>query len=145
MATKKAKKTAVVAEKKVVKKKAVSSTKSVKKVACSKKSPCVKQQVVGKKQEEFVNNSNSYVLVDYPVENETVYGDSYVLRIGASFDGYVEVSFNDSEWHPCRFASGYWWYDWTYFKPGNIKIVARLVGNDGKILKISDIRKCKVS
>ncbi len=142
MATKKAVKKAVSTEKKVVKKKAVAA-KTVKKAACSKKS-CVKQQIVDKKAEEFVNN-NSYVLVDYPVENETVYGDSYVLRIGASFDGYVEVSFNDSEWQPCRFASGYWWYDWTYFKPGDIKIVARLVGNDGKILKISDIRKCKVS
>ncbi|MBQ3833904.1 MAG: hypothetical protein II816_00060 [Elusimicrobia bacterium] len=145
MASKKVKKVATaVAEKKVVKKKTVASSKSAKKT-CAKKSPCVKQQVAGKKQEEFVNNSNSYVLVDYPVENETVYGDSYVLRIGASFDGYVEVSFNDSEWQPCRFASGYWWYDWMYFKPGNIKIVARLVGNDGKVLKISDIRKCKVS
>ncbi len=143
MATKKAVKKVVSAEKKVVKKKAVAA-KGTKK-ACSKKN-CVKQQnVIGKKQEEFVNNSNSYVLVDYPVENETVYGDNYVLRIGASFDGYVEVSFNDSEWQPCRFASGYWWYDWSYFKPGNMKIVARLVGNDGKILKISDIRKCKVS
>lgn len=145
MATKKAvKKAAVSVEKKVVKKKAVAA-KTTKKAACSKKSCVKQQQVIGKKQEEFVNNSNSYVLVDYPVENETVYGDSYVLRIGASFDGYVEVSFNDSEWQPCRFASGYWWYDWTYFKPGDIKIVARLVGNDGKILKISDIRKCKVS
>lgn len=144
MATKKAVKKAAVAEKKVVKKKTVASSKSAKKV-CSKKSSCVKQQVMDKKQEEFVNNSNSYVLVDYPVENETVYGDNYVLRIGASFDGYVEVSFNGSEWQPCRFASGYWWYDWMYFKPGDIKIVARLVGNDGKVLKISDIRKCKVS
>jgi hypothetical protein len=144
MATKKAVKKAAVAEKKVVKKKTVASSKNAKKV-CSKKSSCVKQQVMDKKQEEFVNNSNSYVLVDYPVENETVYGDNYVLRIGASFDGYVEVSFNGSEWQPCRFASGYWWYDWMYFKPGDIKIVARLVGNDGKVLKISDIRKCKVS
>ncbi len=143
MATKKAVKKAVSTEKKVVKKKAVAA-KTTKKAACSKKG-CVKQQVIGKKQEEFINNGNSYVLVDYPVENETVYGDNYVLRIGASFDGYVEVSFNDSEWQPCRFASGYWWYDWSYFQPGDIKIVARLVGNDGKILKISDIRKCKVS
>ncbi len=132
------------AEKKTAKKRvsAAGTVKTVKRTAV-KKETAVKQDVIGKKQEEFVNN-NSYVLVDYPVENDVVSGNSYVLRIGASFDGYVEVSFNDSEWQPCRFASGYWWYDWSDFKPGDTKIVARLVDNDGKILKVSDIRKCKV-
>ncbi len=145
MVTKKVKK-AVSAVKKTLKKK--TTVKTVKKAATTKKVNEVKQQEKAQEkvmQQEINNNNNSYVIIDHPVENETIYGDNYVLRIGASFDGYVEVSFNDGEWQPCRFASGYWWYDWMYYKSGNVKIVARLVCNDGKILKVSDIRKCKVA
>ncbi|MBR3653838.1 MAG: hypothetical protein IKN62_00180 [Elusimicrobia bacterium] len=123
-----------VAKKKVVaKKKSVSKAVSTKKVNSSAKS------------KELEAKKNSYVIVDYPVENETIAGNNYVLRIGASTDGYVEVSFNSGEWLPCRFASGYWWFDWNYFKSGNVTIAARIVGSDGKVVKLSDIRKCKVS
>jgi hypothetical protein len=48
------------------------------------------------------------------VKKKTSQAAEYVLRIGASLDGYVEISFNDAEWEPCRFASGYWWFDWKY-------------------------------
>lgn len=144
MATKKVKKvvktensaTKVVAKKKVSTKKKV----AVAKPASAKKTVCA-----SKKEIEVKNNPNSYVIVDYPVENETIVSDNYVLRIGASTDGYVEVSFNSGEWLPCRFASGYWWFDWNYFKSGNVTIAARIVGSDGKVVKLSDIRKCKVS
>ena len=124
-----------VAKKKVVakKKSSVSKAASTKKVNSSAKS------------KELEAKKNSYVIVDYPVENETIAGNNYVLRIGASTDGYVEVSFNSGEWLPCRFASGYWWFDWNYFKSGNVTIAARIVGSDGKVVKLSDIRKCKVS
>lgn len=124
-----------VAKKKVVAKKKNSSSKaaSTKKVNSSAKS------------KDLEAKKNSYVIVDYPVENETIAGNNYVLRIGASTDGYVEVSFNSGEWLPCRFASGYWWFDWNYFKSGNVTIAARIVGSDGKVVKLSDIRKCKVS
>ena len=88
--------------------------------------------------------NNTYIVIDHPCESEIVSGNNYVIRIGASFDGYVEISFNDGEWQPCRFASGYWWFDWMYYKTGNCKISARLVANDGVVIKISNIRKCKV-
>ena len=144
MATKKVKKvvkTENSALKTVAKKKvATKQTVSVAKTASAKKTSCG-----GKKELEAKNNPNSYVVVDYPVENETIASDNYVLRIGASTDGYVEVSFNSGEWLPCRFASGYWWFDWNYFKSGNVTIAARIVGSDGKVVKLSDIRKCKVS
>lgn len=143
MVTKKAKKTVSAVKKASVTTKKKSTAKTAKKTVAVKKVAEVKKQVCEQIQQE--TNNNSYVIIDHPVENETIYGDNYVLRIGASFDGYVEVSFNDGEWQPCRFASGYWWYDWMYYKSGNVKIVARLVCNDGKILKISDIRKCKVA
>ena len=144
MATKKVKKVvkaeSSVAVKPVVKKKVVAKKKSsVSKAASTKK---VNSSA---KSKELEAKKNSYVIVDYPVENETIAGNNYVLRIGASTDGYVEVSFNSGEWLPCRFASGYWWFDWNYFKSGNVTIAARIVGSDGKVVKLSDIRKCKVS
>ena len=138
--------------KKVVKAESSSAVKSAakKKVVAKKKSSVSKASSVKKvnssvKSKELEAKKNSYVIVDYPVENETIAGNNYVLRIGASTDGYVEVSFNSGEWLPCRFASGYWWFDWNYFKSGNVTIAARIVGSDGKVVKLSDIRKCKVS
>ena len=92
-------------------------------------------------------NNNSYVLIDYPVENDIINGSAYVLRIGTSndFNAYVEVSFNDGEWNLCRFASGYWWYDWVYFQPGHFTVRARIVSaSDGRVIKISDIRHFRV-
>ncbi len=138
--------------KKVVKAESASAVKPVakKKVVAKKKSSSSKTASTKKvnssaKSKDLEAKKNSYVIVDYPVENETIAGNNYVLRIGASTDGYVEVSFNSGEWLPCRFASGYWWFDWNYFKSGNVTIAARIVGSDGKVVKLSDIRKCKVS
>ncbi|MDD4166603.1 MAG: hypothetical protein PHN29_06235 [Endomicrobiaceae bacterium] len=141
MAVKKSVKTAVTG-KEVEKKKSVA--KSIKKFAAKK--PAVSNPEPKKQEQvkETVTNSNSYVLIDHPCEKENITSSEYVIRIGASMDGYVEISFNDAEWEPCRFASGYWWFDWRYYKPGNVKISARLVSNEGQILKLSDARKCKV-
>ncbi len=150
MVTKKVKKSVkqVSSEKDCLKTKTASNSKSVKtKAAATVKKTCVKKPAVAVEKEVLNNNNNSnaYVIIDHPCENEVIGGDNYVIRIGASFDGYVEISFNGGEWQPCRFASGYWWFDWMYYKSGDCKISARLVGNDGNVLKISDIRKCKVS
>lgn len=144
MATKKVKKV-VKTESLAVKTVAKKKTAAKKKVTATKSAAVKKTCCASKKELEAKNNPNSYVIVDYPVENETIASDNYVLRIGASTDGYVEVSFNSGEWLPCRFASGYWWFDWNYFKSGNVTIAARIVGSDGKVVKLSDIRKCKVS
>ena len=128
-------------KKKIASKSAKSKPTTVKKVSAKK---TVMVTNVAEK-EVLNNNGNAYVIVDHPCENEVISGSDYVIRIGASFDGYVEISFNGGEWQPCRFASGYWWFDWMYYKSGDCKISARLVGNDGNVIKISDIRKCKVS
>ena len=148
MATKKVKKVAKTensAVKAVATKTAAKKKVSTKKKVAVSKSSAKKACCASKKELDAKNNPNSYVIVDYPVENETIASDNYVLRIGASTDGYVEVSFNSGEWLPCRFASGYWWFDWNYFKSGNVTIAARIVGSDGKVVKLSDIRRCKVS
>ena len=139
MATKK-----VAAKKTVAKKVTVKKTVAKKTTKCTSKCAPKKVAVETKVKEQNVN-SNSYIVIDYPVEKETIFGDVYVIRIGASFDGFVEISFNDGEWQPCRFASGYWWFDWMYYKSGNYKIVARLIGKDGNVIKVSDVKSCKVS
>ncbi len=142
------------ATKKTVVKKTVAKKATVKKVTAKKviksspktttKKAAVETKVKAEIKEQNIN-SNSYIVIDYPVEKETIFGDVYVIRIGASFDGFVEISFNNGEWQPCRFASGYWWFDWMYYKAGDYKITARLIGKDGNVVKVSDVKTCKVS
>ncbi len=143
MATKKtvAKKTA--AKKTIVKKVAAKKTTKVSAKSTPKKTAIETKAKTEIKEQNI--NSNSYIVIDYPVEKETIFGDVYVIRIGASFDGFVEISFNNGEWQPCRFASGYWWFDWMYYKSGDYKITARLIGKDGNVVKVSDVKTCKVS
>jgi len=152
MATKKVKKVAKNAVKSCAKKKVCAKKKEtvekIIKVEPIKVEKKIEKKVecCAKKQEEAINN-NSYVLVDYPVENDVIKGNAYVLRIASSndFNAYVEVSFNNGEWNLCRYASGYWWYDWAFFKPGQFTLRARIVSaSDGKVIKMSDIRKFKV-
>lgn len=88
--------------------------------------------------------SNSYVIIDHPINSETVYQGHYAIKIGASGDGFVEISFNDGDWKPCRNNSGFWWYDWSDFSTGATKIVARLRNETGKTIKKSNTVKCEV-
>jgi hypothetical protein len=87
---------------------------------------------------------NSYVVIDHPVDKEIVSGLHYAIRIGASADGRVEISFDDGEWIPCRPAAGYWWFDWGYFTPGTHKLVARLINPEGKVMKVTAPTTCEV-
>ncbi|MCL2390731.1 MAG: hypothetical protein FWD54_01330 [Endomicrobia bacterium] len=89
-------------------------------------------------------NSNAHLYIDYPVNSETICGQHYAIRVGASQDGYVEISFNNGEWIPCRFGGGYWWFDWIYFTPGKYSIAARLVAPDGNTILKTSPRKCSV-
>jgi hypothetical protein len=86
----------------------------------------------------------AYLTIDFPIENEVVSGLDYAIRIGASKDGFVELALNDGEWRPCRFSSGYWWFDWGYFTPGEYKISARLVAAGSNDIILTKERNCKV-
>ncbi len=86
----------------------------------------------------------SYIIIDYPVSGEIVSGLHYAIRIGASCEGSVQIQFNGGEWLSCRPTAGYWWYDWGYFTPGDYKIAARLVNDDGKQLKKSAVTRVEV-
>ena len=135
MATKVSKKAAE-PKKKTTAKKAAAKTAAPKKTAVKK--------VAAKKQVNKSDNPGSYVVLDYPVHNETIFGNHYAIRIGASHDGFVEISFNEGEWQPCRYAAGYWWFDWQYFMPGNYTVGVRLVNQDGALLDQTDHRPCVV-
>jgi hypothetical protein len=88
--------------------------------------------------------SDTYIIIDHPSANETVYPNHYAVRIGASNKGAVEISINNSEWLPCRYSDGYWWFDWQEFKSGKNKIVARLKNEKGRVLKKSAVCECEV-
>jgi hypothetical protein len=88
--------------------------------------------------------NSAYITVDHPTQGEIISGLHYAIRIGASGEGAVEISFNDADWNACRPAAGYWWFDWGYFTPGMYKISARLIDSSGKVIKKSSVNKVKV-
>jgi len=85
-----------------------------------------------------------YVVLDHPQVDEIISGLHYAIRIGASDNGAVEISFDNGEWQPCRPSAGYWWFDWGYFTPGAHKITARLRDAAGATVKKSPVVKCEV-
>ena len=85
--------------------------------------------------------SNDFVTIDYPQPKETINHPSYTIKISTNTNSKVFVSI-DGDWQTCRFADGYWWYDWSNYTPGKHEIMARLINNEGKIIKKSKTRKC---
>ena len=116
-----------------------------KKTAVKKTVKTIVKKAVKKSDSVSANtNQNAHLYIDYPVNSETICGQHYAIRVGASQDGYVEISFNNGEWIPCRFGGGYWWFDWIYFTPGKYSIAARLVAPDGNTILETSPRKCSV-
>ena len=37
----------------------------------------------------------------------------------------MQVSINGGEWQNCRYANGYWWFDWWNFNTGNFYLEAK--------------------
>ncbi|MCL2389602.1 MAG: hypothetical protein FWC85_04395 [Elusimicrobia bacterium] len=152
--SKKPQKTAEVAKpvKKAAAKKPAAKTAGAVKTVKSAKAPVVKKTAVKAAKKSGAANgkisvdsyAGTYIVLDHPVHNETIFGNHYAIRIGASQDGFVEISFNKGEWQPCRYAAGYWWFDWEYFMPGNYTIAVRLVDQGGETISQSDHRPCTV-
>lgn len=130
--------------KEIKKKKAAKKT-TVKKKTAKPKSASVKaEKAVNDIKKEVCKYPNAYLVIDHPIEMETIYGSHYAVRIGASTDGYVEISFNDGEWQPCRYDAGYWWFDWTYFAQGHYSIKVKLTDPNGNTILESAPRKCRI-
>jgi|YelNatPaOPRAMG01_1025707.scaffolds.fasta_scaffold551171_1 hypothetical protein len=96
-----------------------------------------------KKEKRTINKPNRYIVIDYPKENEVITYPWYTIRIGCSENKNVEVSIDNGPWEKCRFAEGYWWFDWGNYQSGQHKIVARVRHDKGMILKKSEIRTCE--
>ncbi|MGA2090441.1 MAG: hypothetical protein ABSH12_03140 [Endomicrobiales bacterium] len=141
---------ATLVKKAVKKKKVVKKSVSLKQKSITETSPIVEASVstpstsVNSVSNALPSNDVTYVIIDYPTESETISGLHYAIRIGSSANGLVELSINNGPWESCRYADGYWWYDWGYYLPGPIKISARLLDEKGKTLKRSSVRKCTI-
>lgn len=86
---------------------------------------------MNKVKEQPATQTAAEVTVDYPQEGEHITGNEYTFRIEAKAAGRVEVSIDQNEWHPCRQAAGYWWYDWAGFSSGKHRVVARVMPQNG--------------
>ena len=83
-----------------------------------------------------------YVWIDYPTEDAQLEGPTYVVRLGVGGADAVEISIDQSPWLPCRFASGYWWYDWAHVAPGEHTLVSRIRTSDNRWFK-TPARRCR--
>jgi hypothetical protein len=151
MVTKVSKKKAVAAAEENTEVKAVKKKSAAKKTTAKKKvaAPKAPKAAAPKKEkpalQETVNNyPSAYLVIDHPAEMEIISGKHYAVRIGASADGYVEISFDNGEWHPCRYGGGYWWFDWTYFNQGSHTIAVRLMDPNGNSIIETVPRKCSI-
>jgi len=79
------------------------------------------------------------VVIEYPSSGETLWSDRYTLRIAAEVDGYVEAAMDGGPWQACRASDGYWWFDWSGYKPGRHEAAVRLTAADGKIHRGNDV------
>lgn len=83
-----------------------------------------------------VNNAlkKTVFAIDYPRRNERVTSPQYTIRVSAPAHPLtgdrVEVSIDDSPFAHCRFAAGYWWYDWTGYAAREHQLVARMITGD---------------
>jgi hypothetical protein len=67
-----------------------------------------------------------FIWIDHPLENERLFHSEYVIRLGVGGAEQVEISIDKGAWIPCRFTSGYWWYDWTNIPRGKHVLAARM-------------------
>lgn len=81
------------------------------------------------------------VVIDYPVEQEKIMPGHYAVRISAVNAERVEVSFNKGDWQVCRFADGYFWFDWWPAGSGKVVITARAQSGKSRSKK-SEERSC---
>lgn len=100
-------------------------------------------KTVLKKSAATKKTPKEYVVIDHPANGETITSDYYCVRLGASPCERAEICINDKNWMPCRYAVGYWWFDWANFAPGSYKIKARMINSKGKP-RISKIVNFKV-
>lgn len=73
------------------------------------------------------------ISLDLPVPGEAVTAPHYALRVSAPEAALVAVSIDGGGWLPCRFAAGFWWYEWSGYAPGRHVIGVQSRGVDGAV------------
>lgn len=85
--------------------------------------------------------SATRLAVDFPEHNEKIVSSRYTIRLAVP-EGYkkAEISIDQGPWQPCRYAVGYWWYDWSGLMNGKHELTARVQTPDGKTVSLEPRR-----
>jgi hypothetical protein len=87
-----------------------------------------------------MRNKPAAVTIEYPHESEKVAARKLTFRILAYETERVEIRIDQGRWRPCRFAGGFWWYDWSGFKTGAHEAMVRIHPRFG-IISVSGTRR----
>jgi hypothetical protein len=71
------------------------------------------------------------VLIDHPLEGETVRPGHYSLRLTAAGASSVQARFDGGDWLDCREAVGHFWLDWSP-RAGAARLEARARSGQGR-------------
>jgi hypothetical protein len=86
-----------------------------------------------------MNETAVVVAIDRPGIGETIQSPHYTIRIVAPLDAeMVEISVDRTPWRLCRYASGYWWFDWWDYLPGEHSARVRVRPFDDKGYVLAD-------
>lgn len=83
------------------------------------------------------------IAIDFPQEGESVTHPQYAFRIGACDAEQVHISINRTQWQPCRLSAGFWWFDWSNYRPGRHEAQVKAVTSEGDT-RVSEPRSFKV-
>ncbi len=76
------------------------------------------------------------ISIDYPRQHERITSGWYTIRVSAVL-GEAErvlVSIDDAPFQPCRFAAGYWWFDWDGYRSHHHRLIAKIVSPEGEVV-----------
>jgi hypothetical protein len=76
------------------------------------------------------------IAIDFPEQHGRITSERYTFRISAlvGVGERVMVRVDDASFQPCRFAAGYWWFDWAGYRSHHHHLVARIVSSEGDVV-----------
>lgn len=76
------------------------------------------------------------IAIDFPKQHERIASKSYTFRLSAALEEgeSVQVSVDDGPFAPCRYAEGYWWFDWDGYRSHHHRLIAKIVSEDGDLV-----------
>lgn len=78
------------------------------------------------------HKKTAMLAVEYPRQGETIASTDYTVRVFAPDSAKkVGISIDQGPWTSCRYAVGYWWFDWSGFENGEHQIVVSMENGQG--------------